>query len=65
MIFFTALTEAGKVGGSLATEFFREEYTLNHYTGTYHSKLMGVVQEIRYFMGVFQEWIDGLFQLII
>lgn len=30
-----AVTEAGKVGGSLARDFFREEYTLNHYTGVF------------------------------
>ena len=29
------MTEAGKVGERLAQDFFREEYTLNYYTGTY------------------------------
>ena len=31
-----ALTEAGKVGGELATEFFIDEYTLNYMTGEFY-----------------------------
>lgn len=37
-IFFfplSAVTEAGKVGGSLAQDFFREEYILNNAIGMY------------------------------
>lgn len=37
LIFFplSAVTEAGKVGDSLAQDFFREEYILNNAIGMY------------------------------
>ena len=31
----TAVTEAGKVGGQLAKDFFKEEYILNNKIGKY------------------------------
>lgn len=33
--FFSAVTEAGKAGGSLAQDFFREEYILNNAIGKF------------------------------
>ncbi len=33
IIIMAAVTEAGKVGASLAKDFFREEYAVNHYIG--------------------------------
>ncbi|XP_015232470.1 3-hydroxyisobutyryl-CoA hydrolase, mitochondrial isoform X2 [Cyprinodon tularosa] len=41
-----AVTEAGKVGGSLAQDFFREEYLLNNAIGTYKKPYVAIIDGI-------------------
>ncbi|XP_036395800.1 3-hydroxyisobutyryl-CoA hydrolase, mitochondrial isoform X1 [Megalops cyprinoides] len=41
-----AVTEAGKVGGSLAHDFFREEYILNNAIGTYAKPYVAIIDGI-------------------
>uniref|UniRef100_A0A3B5B4X5 3-hydroxyisobutyryl-CoA hydrolase n=1 Tax=Stegastes partitus TaxID=144197 RepID=A0A3B5B4X5_9TELE len=41
-----AVTEAGKVGGSLAQDFFRDEYTLNNAIGTYRKPYIALIDGI-------------------
>ncbi|XP_017290887.1 3-hydroxyisobutyryl-CoA hydrolase, mitochondrial isoform X2 [Kryptolebias marmoratus] len=41
-----AVTEAGKVGGSLAQDFFREEYILNNAIGAYRKPYIAIIDGI-------------------
>uniref|UniRef100_A0A1A7YP19 3-hydroxyisobutyryl-CoA hydrolase n=1 Tax=Iconisemion striatum TaxID=60296 RepID=A0A1A7YP19_9TELE len=41
-----AVTEAGKVGGSLAQDFFREEYILNNTIGAYRKPYIAIIDGI-------------------
>ncbi|XP_037542210.1 3-hydroxyisobutyryl-CoA hydrolase, mitochondrial [Nematolebias whitei] len=41
-----AVTDAGKVGGSLAQDFFREEYILNNAIGAYRKPFVAIIDGI-------------------
>ncbi|WAR04403.1 HIBCH-like protein [Mya arenaria] len=56
-----AVTEAGKVGGDLARDFFKEEYILNNKIGTYLLPYVAIIDGIT--MGGSTDVLDNEFVL--
>ena len=52
----SAVTEAGKVGGKLAKDFFKEEYMLNSKIGKYSQEML-----IHFVIKPTSSWRDCLF----